>query len=298
MSAPDLNVKPGSLDTTSRPLDHLVIGVRDLDAAAETYGKLGFQLSPRMSHSHGTSNNLIMLHGAFLELLGDFDQVPDERKEGFVCDMADSLDHGEGVLATAFRPRDAQVDRLVLLEQGVDVLPCAGFTRPVPLPGGNFGEARITVAMSRYPTQPDLRLFLSQQHHPEVVWIPEWQEHPNGALHTSRIIFQLPSPRDHEAYFSAFANCPPDRLSDERVDWERSRGSLSLMSQRALSDHYGAVLHDLPGVVDGRVAVVEIQVSSLDRLSDYPTEMVLFKRPDGRPQLMTAAHGLLLGFHT
>ena len=281
----------------SRPLDHVVIGVNDLDAAAETYRALGFQLSPRMFHSHGTSNHLVMLDGSFLELLGGFDQVPQAQRDGFVGDMAESLAHGEGVLACAFRPQDAEAERQALAEQGVEVLPCARFTRPVPLPGGDQGEARITVAMSRYPRQPDLRLFLSQQHRPEVVWIPQWQQHPNGALRITRAVYQLPTPQQHLDHFSAFVGSPPSRAGDELLEWRTPTGQLTLMSQRALSDHYGGVLHDLPGAVEGRLAVVEIQVSSLDRLSDYPTKMVLFTRPDGRSQLMTGAHGLLLGFH-
>ena len=53
--------------------DHVVIAVRDLDAAAAQWRRLGFTLSPRGTHSPllGTGNYTIMLEDDYLELLGD-----------------------------------------------------------------------------------------------------------------------------------------------------------------------------------------------------------------------------------
>ena len=52
--------------------DHVVITVRDLDAAAEQWKKLGFTLSPRGTHSPqmGSGNYTIMFGEDYLELLG------------------------------------------------------------------------------------------------------------------------------------------------------------------------------------------------------------------------------------
>src|SRR6476659_6941461 len=53
-------------------LDHMVVLVRDLDGAAETWRRLGFTLAPRGTHSAhmGTGNYTIMFDPDYMELLG------------------------------------------------------------------------------------------------------------------------------------------------------------------------------------------------------------------------------------
>ena len=53
-------------------IDHVVVMVRDLDEAAETWKRLGFTLSPRGTHSAhmGSGNYTIMLDPDYIELLG------------------------------------------------------------------------------------------------------------------------------------------------------------------------------------------------------------------------------------
>src|SRR6266700_2089113 len=52
-----------------RGLDHVVHAVRDLEAAAELYRRLGFTVGARNQHSWGTHNHLVQFPGFFLELL-------------------------------------------------------------------------------------------------------------------------------------------------------------------------------------------------------------------------------------
>jgi hypothetical protein len=54
---------------TGRGIDHLVLCVRSLEAAHETYTRLGFTLTPPAQHPWGTANRLVQLQGNFLELL-------------------------------------------------------------------------------------------------------------------------------------------------------------------------------------------------------------------------------------
>ena len=50
-------------------LDHLVVVARDLDAQAELYRRLGFQVGARNRHDWGTLNHIVQFDGSFLELL-------------------------------------------------------------------------------------------------------------------------------------------------------------------------------------------------------------------------------------
>src|SRR5881296_1135073 len=54
-----------------RPLaiDHAVIVVRELEAAAARFTALGFTLTPRGHHSIGSQNHCVMLGSTYIELL-------------------------------------------------------------------------------------------------------------------------------------------------------------------------------------------------------------------------------------
>src|SRR5256886_15900984 len=49
--------------------DHVVHAVRDLEAAAELYRRLGFPVGARNQHSWGPHNHPVQLQGLFLQLL-------------------------------------------------------------------------------------------------------------------------------------------------------------------------------------------------------------------------------------
>ena len=52
-------------------LDHVVVNVQDrLDAAVETYRRLGFTMTPRGYHTLGSMNHLAIFGTEYLELLG------------------------------------------------------------------------------------------------------------------------------------------------------------------------------------------------------------------------------------
>jgi catechol 2,3-dioxygenase-like lactoylglutathione lyase family enzyme len=53
----------------ARGLDHIVHAVRDLDAAAALYRRLGFTVGARNQHPWGTHNYIVQLPGTFIELL-------------------------------------------------------------------------------------------------------------------------------------------------------------------------------------------------------------------------------------
>jgi catechol 2,3-dioxygenase-like lactoylglutathione lyase family enzyme len=85
-------------------LDHVVIAVRDLDAASNTYTRLlGLRPSWRGEHSRfGTANTLFRLRNTYLELLAPAGDGPVARI------VAERLDReGEGLFALAFGTDDA-----------------------------------------------------------------------------------------------------------------------------------------------------------------------------------------------
>src|SRR5690348_7334153 len=83
-------------------IDHVVIGVRDLEDARMCWTRLGFTLSPRGRHLGadglgGTANYRIMFARDYLELLGCTDRDGSAGRFGSVARQ-------EGALAVAFAP--------------------------------------------------------------------------------------------------------------------------------------------------------------------------------------------------
>src|SRR5688572_14669920 len=80
-------------------LDHVIIGVRDLERARMGWTRLGFTLTPRGRHlGQGTANYCIMFGRDYLELLGVVE--PDQHADR----LAGFLAQREGAMAVAFAP--------------------------------------------------------------------------------------------------------------------------------------------------------------------------------------------------
>ena len=85
-------------------IDHAVIAVKDLDAAASNWKQLGFTISPRGTHSAhmGTGNYTIMLRYDYMELLGVLN--PTKHNEPTRAYLEQS---GGGIERVAFTTPDA-----------------------------------------------------------------------------------------------------------------------------------------------------------------------------------------------
>src|SRR6266566_2621237 len=89
----------GSMRNGIAGIDHVIVGVRDLERARMGWTRLGFILTPRGRHiGQGTANYCIMFPSDYVELLGIVDQ------QDFVQRLDAFLASREGLMATAFAP--------------------------------------------------------------------------------------------------------------------------------------------------------------------------------------------------
>ncbi|MEM7696340.1 MAG: VOC family protein [Pseudomonadota bacterium] len=158
-------------------IDHLVILVADLEAAAQTFTALGFTLSPRGVHSAhmGTANYTIMLQNDYFELLAPIAETP------LNAPMRARLEGGDGLYATALRTDDAAGMYDELVAAGVGAEPPVSFQRPVDLPDGSVGEAAFKVTRLVEPGTARDQLFGCEQLTRDTVWLPALMRHANGA---------------------------------------------------------------------------------------------------------------------
>ena len=123
-------------------LDHIVVLVRDLDGAAETWRRLGFTLAPRGTHSAhmGTGNYTIMLGADYIELIGVLTETAHNAPSRALLAR-----RGEGIERAALTTTDAAAGVEELRARGIPGIGPIDFGRPVTLPDGRKTEARFRV---------------------------------------------------------------------------------------------------------------------------------------------------------
>jgi catechol 2,3-dioxygenase-like lactoylglutathione lyase family enzyme len=235
-------------------VDHVVVAVRDLDAAAKTWAHLGFTLSPRGLHSApmGTANYTIMFGDDYLELIGVVaatDQNAPTRT--FLAER-------EGIERTAFTARDATAGAAELRARGLDAIGPVRFGRPVELPGGGMTEATFSVFRWPLDQRPaGMRIFACEHHTRDAVWVPTLQSHANHVTKIARIELLSPDPKsaaDHMAQLT-------DQQVSQTVDGAftvpsgATRADFVFLDQATLAKRYPAkVLTGLPR--EGAISLV------------------------------------------
>ena len=163
-----------TLITALKGLDHVLIGVRDLEAARAAWTDLGFTLTPRGRHiGWGTANYCIMFEDGYLELLGIVD--PNQ----FTNDLDRFLGEREGLLGLALATEDADAVAREMAAAGLAAEGPKPLERLLELPGGTVRPAFRTL----YPAPdvtPGLSAFVCQHLSRELVWQEPWLTHPNG----------------------------------------------------------------------------------------------------------------------
>jgi catechol 2,3-dioxygenase-like lactoylglutathione lyase family enzyme len=158
-------------------IDHLIIGVRDLEAARQRWARLGFNSTPRGRHvGWGTANYCIMLEDDYLELLGIVDPAQ------FTNDLGRFLDEqGEGLLGIALGSRDLAATRAAWAEAGLEPAEPKALGRLLELEEGPV-ELRFRNVMLPRERTAEVSLFALEHRTPELLRRPAWLLHPNGAL--------------------------------------------------------------------------------------------------------------------
>lgn len=277
----------------ARALDHPQIAVHDVAKAMDTYGRLGFTLAPRMFHSFGTSNCLITFDEDYLELLGDFDNLAPEWRGRFAL-----LAAGEGLAHLGLFSDDAEADHAGFVAAGAKPRPLQTFTRPVPLPDGAEDLVRCSVTGVARDAYPGMVLFACHQHRPDLIWRPEWQNHPNTAFGVAGVTYASTDPSRHRDYLELMIGPGATRLEGEtlRVDTGRE-GFIEVIPPAAMQGRFGAAAH-VPAEDDVGVAV-RLRVRDLTAL------IAILKQGEApfftpNPGLVTipagAAHGVILEF--
>ncbi|MBP6013028.1 MAG: VOC family protein [Alphaproteobacteria bacterium] len=165
-------------------LDHVVIAVKNLDAAAASYRKLGFTLTPRGLHEgKGTGNHCIMFGSTYIELLGIVDET---GAKGRLAQRVN--DRGEGGMAIAYGADDADKTHAALRAAGIEAETPNDLSRPLNL-DGQREMVRFRNIMLPGLQLPETMQFVCTHQTPELTRARhEWQLHPSGATGVAEVI--------------------------------------------------------------------------------------------------------------
>ncbi len=188
-------------------IDHLVVAVRDLDAAGDVCRRLGFQVGARNRHPWGTENRLVQFASSFIELIsvGDGAEIAPHGPGvfSFGAFVRDYLARREGLAMLVLDSNDAHADAARFATAGIGAFAPFYFERRGRRPDGQETQVAFTLAFAN--PSPEAAFFVCQQHFPENFWNPAFQQHENGATNISAVT--LAARRDFLAAFTGDPDC-------------------------------------------------------------------------------------------
>lgn len=261
--------------TTSDPrgLDHLVIGVADLDAAGAFFENLGFRVGARNRHPWGTENRIVQFPGAFLELItvGDPKLIPPPapHRFSFGAFVRDALARGEGMSMLVLESRDSAGDADGFRRAGIGDFEPFFFERQARRPDGSEVRVAFTLAFAENRAAPECGFFLCQQHEPQNFWNPAFQRHENGASGLAAVFLVTAEPAGQAAFLEAYSGAATFATPEAGLRLPLPRGRIEVLTPEAAAAllDQEATAQEQPGFAGFAVTVpdlgqVETQLSA------------------------------------
>jgi hypothetical protein len=248
---------------TGRGIDHLVLCVRSLEAAHETYTRLGFTLTPPAQHPWGTANRLVQLQGNFLELLAIADpkKIPSGKTFSFGAFNKAFLAKREGFSMLVFESHDSRGDHAEFAAAELQTYPPFDFSRQAKLPGGEEVTVGFSLAFVTHPRMPEAGFFTCQQHAPQHFWKPDYQIHANGARAVREAIMLADDPASLAALFAKLQGADAVRSNAGQLLVMTARGRVTVLDRRKAAERFGDALPqgpESPHFIGYRIAVADV----------------------------------------
>lgn len=273
-------------------IDHVLVGVGDLEAARRAWRGLGFTLTPRGRHvGWGTANYCIVFEADYIELLGILDPAL------FTNGLDRFLETREGLLGLALASHDAAAVAAALADGGIAVGEVKDLARILELPGG---EARPAFKLLHLPASmtPGVASFVCQHLTPELIWRAPWRVHPNGARGVVSVTCVIEDPSAVAIPYGELFGFDRVRVGDGYVEADSGRGVLRFTAHDGLHRLHPGV--DRPPRQDAPwLAALRLAVADPDQTAGYLMRAgVDFRRDaDGTLRIAPAlTHGVILEF--
>lgn len=165
-------------------LDHVGIAVRNLDAAAAAYRRLGFRLTEKSEHvaagpdgaliPAGTGNRCFILERGYVELIA-------VTRLGYSGRLLKDLAHHEGLHLVSVGAPSAQAAESLFRRTTGGPAATRRVKRPFRESGRDF-VAEFAIVDPPEGSVSGLHLFAIEHLTREAIWQPQLMDHPNGAV--------------------------------------------------------------------------------------------------------------------
>lgn len=229
----------------ARGLDHIVHAVRDLDAAAEFYRRLGFTVGARNRHPWGTHNCLVQLPGFFIEILtfAEPDKLgPDGFSVNFGARNRNFLKSHQGFSFLILESNDVEADAKAFKAANIAASEALSFTRQGQRPDGSPVTVGFLLAFAHDAMSPDASFAVCRQHNPDLFWNAALQAHDNGVTAVAGVVLVAENPTDHHVFLSAFSGERSIHSSSAGVSAKTPRGDIQIIDPTAFRDRTGIAL--------------------------------------------------------
>ena len=252
-----------------RAIDHVVIAVRDLEAARGAYARLGFTLTPVARHPFGTANSLVQFEGGYLELLAVADPAaipePTESMFSFAAFNRDFLAKREGPSMLALASGDAAADRADFAARDLPVYDPFRFERTAEGPDGVERKVAFSLTFTSDARMPDAGFFTSEHHFPENLWQPDYQRHANGAEWIDAVALVARDPADYHIFFTYFTGQHDMRSNSLLVSFDTGGGMIEVLSPVGARAIYGVEVEKdpKPRFIGVRIATSDLAAAAV-----------------------------------
>lgn len=252
-------------------IDHPVVAIRDFDKVREQFRRLGFSPNPVGYHPWGTKLSLLMFKDNFIELIA----VDDESKFGtnsvggfcYGRNVGKFVDRVEGLGLVALHSKDARVDYQTLLDRGLKGQGQIDFRREMKKPDGTPDVAVVSLGLFLNDEQRDVSNFICQQHRPELVWVPAWQEHRNGVGAVTAVTYLAHRPAELRGRYTAFFGKARVKLDQDMLEADSGCGFVRIATPEAVKKLFGKVaLPDWNGDTQPHGIAISVATPKFDLL--------------------------------
>lgn len=248
-----------------RAIDHPQIAVGDVQEAIEKYRKLGFSMSPRMFHSMGTSNSIVVFERDYMELIGDFDSIRDAE---LAAKMRPSF--GKDGIAFLGLYTDGIYEDISEIERaGLRPEPIRRYSRSVDLPSGEQDLVEFSVSGVFNNEARAISMFLCEQHRPELVWVDEWMRHKNTVYRIIGITYVADNPLLHRQYLEKVVGQRASVVDEHQILIPtRGGGHIEVLTPFLLKTRFPRFDLDVVGAKSNRGIALRFQIGSRSKLEE------------------------------
>jgi len=221
---------------TPRSLDHFVLLVENLEAAAVTYQRLGFHVRPVAELVEvGAANCVIHFPETYLELAWLSEATHDVG-----APYMDRLKLGEGFAHLCLTSERLEPDREHMQALGLAPDPIYSARRRIIRPDGSEDETASRFFYMWRGDNPYLSIFLADHPKPDAIFIPEYTDHPNTAEKVSRVVYMSKNPDGDIDYFTKLFGKAPVTHDADGFSVVDGRGDLAeVLTETRARARYG-----------------------------------------------------------